>query len=144
MYPVRRPEQSKSHQLSPQYWLQNWLLPESASIISSQPWWYTSIVQTSERQKFQTSDLIYCGTLQQGYNNSRAKLLEITFNPASSELTHNCCLPPAMTCGEVCYIERGIHEVTSALHYVRDAVHSLTVTIPGVTEVYTRGNLRVL
>ena len=60
------------------------------------------------------------------------KLLEITCTPTSFELTHDRCFPPAATCGEVrCYIERGIREVTSALHYTRDAAHYLAFYCPG-------------
>ena len=60
------------------------------------------------------------------------KFLEISCTPASSELTHNRHFPPATTCGEVRrYVERGIHEVTSALHYTRDAAHYLAFYCPG-------------
>ena len=62
----------------------------------------------------------------------QSKFLEITCSPASSESTHNRRIPPATTCGEVRrYIERGIHEVTSALHYTRDAAHYLALYCPG-------------
>ena len=60
------------------------------------------------------------------------KFFEITCTPASSESTHNRHFPPATTCGEVRrYIERGIREVTSALHYTRDAAHYLAFSCPG-------------
>ena len=60
------------------------------------------------------------------------KFLEITCTPTPSESTHNRHFPPATTCGEVRrYIERGIHEVTSALHYTRDAAHYLAFCCPG-------------
>ena len=59
------------------------------------------------------------------------KFLEITCTPTPSELTHNRRFPPATTCGEVRrYIERGIREVTSALHYTRDAAHYLAFYCP--------------
>ena len=73
---------------------------------------------------------------------AQPKFLEITCTPAASESTHNRHFPPATTCGEVRrYIERGIHEVTSALHYTRDAAHYLHSTVPVTIEVQTRGNL---
>ena len=60
------------------------------------------------------------------------KFLEITCTPAASESTRNRRFPPATTCGEVRrYIERGIREVTSALHYTRDAAHYLAFYCPG-------------
>ena len=60
------------------------------------------------------------------------KFLEITCTPASSKSTHNRHFPPATTCGEVRrYIERGIREVTSALHYTSDAAHYLAFYCPG-------------
>ena len=60
------------------------------------------------------------------------KFLEITCTPSSSKSTHNRRFPPATTCGEVRrYIERGIREVTSALHYTRDAAHYLAFYCPG-------------
>ena len=60
------------------------------------------------------------------------KFLEISCTPASSESTRNCHFPPATTCGEVRhYVERGIREVTSALHYTRDAAHYLAFYCPG-------------
>ena len=60
------------------------------------------------------------------------KFLEISCTPASSEFTRNRCFPPATACGEVRrYIERGIREVTSALHYTRDAAHYLAFYCPG-------------
>ena len=60
------------------------------------------------------------------------KFLEITCDPASSESTHNRRFHPDTTCGEVRrYIERGICEVTSALHYTRDAAHYLAFYCPG-------------
>ena len=60
------------------------------------------------------------------------KFLEITCTPTPSESTHNRRFPPATTCGEVRrYIEGGIHEVTSALHYTRDAAHYLAFCCPG-------------
>ena len=60
------------------------------------------------------------------------KFLEITCTPTPSESTHNRHFPPATTCGEVRrYIERGIREVTSALHYTRDAAHYLAFSCPG-------------
>ena len=59
------------------------------------------------------------------------KFLEIVCTPPSSESTHNRHFPPAMTCGEVRrYIETGICEVTSALHYTRDAAHFLAFYCP--------------
>ena len=60
------------------------------------------------------------------------KFLEITCTPTPSESTHNRHFPPATTCGEVRrYIARGICEVTSALHYTRDAAHYLAFYCPG-------------
>ena len=60
------------------------------------------------------------------------KFLEITCTPTPSESTHNRHFPPATTCGEVRrYIERGIREVTLALHYTRDAAHYLAFYCPG-------------
>ena len=60
------------------------------------------------------------------------KFLEITCTPTPSESTHNRHFPPAATCGEVRrYIERGIREVTSALHYTRDASHYLAFYCSG-------------
>ena len=59
------------------------------------------------------------------------KFLEITCTPTPSESTRNRHFPPATTCGEVRrYIERGIREVTSALHYTRDAAHYLAFYCP--------------
>ena len=59
------------------------------------------------------------------------KFLEITCTPIPSKSTHNRHFPPATTCGEVRrYIERGIREVTSALHYTRDAAHYLALYCP--------------
>ena len=60
------------------------------------------------------------------------KFLEITCTPPSSESIQNRRFPPTTTCGEVRrYIERGIREVTSALHYTRDAAHYLAFYCPG-------------
>ena len=60
------------------------------------------------------------------------KFLEISCTSASSVLTRNRRFPPATACGEVRrYIERGIHDVTSALHYTRDAAHYLAFHCPG-------------
>ena len=60
------------------------------------------------------------------------KFLEITCTPTPSGSTHNRHFPPATTCEEVRhYIERGIREVTSALHYTRDAAHYLAFYCPG-------------
>ena len=60
------------------------------------------------------------------------KFLEITCTPTPSESTRNRHFPPATTCGEVRrYIESGIREVTSALHYTRDAAHYLAFYCPG-------------
>ena len=52
------------------------------------------------------------------------KFLEITCTPMSSELAHNRCFPPAMTCGEVRrYIERGNHEVIACVHMLHNKLH---------------------
>ena len=53
---------------------------------------------------------------------------------ASSELSHNRQFPLAKTCGIVRHcIEKGIHKVTSALHYESDATrHYLTFYCPGI------------
>ena len=60
------------------------------------------------------------------------KFLEISCTSVSSESTHNRRFPPATTCGEVRrYIERGIREVTSTLHYTSDAAHYLAFYCPG-------------
>ena len=60
------------------------------------------------------------------------KFFEITCTPALSKSSHNRHFPLATTCGEVrrC-IETGIREVTSALHYMRDAAHYLAFYCPG-------------
>ena len=60
------------------------------------------------------------------------KFFEITCNPVSSELSRNRHFPLATTCGEVRrWIETGIREVTSALHYTSDAAHYLAFYCPG-------------
>ena len=60
------------------------------------------------------------------------KFFEITCTPAVSESSHNRHFPLATTCGEVRRrIETGIREVTSALHYTRDAAHYLAFYCPG-------------
>ena len=60
------------------------------------------------------------------------KFLEVACTPASSELSCDRCFPLVTTCGVVRrYIERGIREVTSALHYTRDAAHYLAFYCPG-------------
>ena len=86
-------------------------------------------VETPERQNLQRSDLIFGGPLRHSYD---IEFLDITCTPMSSKLTHNFRFPPATTCGEVrCCIESGIREVTSALHYTRDAAHYLSFYCPG-------------
>ena len=63
---------------------------------------------------------------------AQLKFLEVTCTPSSSESAHNRHFPLSMTCVEVRrYIERGIHEVTSALHYTSDAAHYLAFYGPG-------------
>ena len=60
------------------------------------------------------------------------KFFEITCTPALSKSSHNRHFPLATTCGEVRrWIETGIREVTSALHYTSDAAHYLAFYCPG-------------
>ena len=63
----------------------------------------------------------------------RPKLFVISCTPASSDLKNQSRhFPLATVCGEVRHcIERGIHEVSSTLHYTSDAAHYLAFYCPG-------------